>query len=213
MAKRMHMSPEQLTQTLNQGGINATPIKATILADMRWQIIIRARFQSRLQEIDKSGVNYTLRQILFLVPRDNAPLLEARRKDAEALRARFADCESGLAEARAQRDVVVRAPIVKNSSDFPPALRYSGQDRACAPDRAGDHLAGRRTGRRVRQEENQGRDAAPEKLFLFEARVGGLSQRVEPRGEDRIHAMPHPLALTLVEPAGIDAPGLCAAAL
>jgi peptidyl-prolyl cis-trans isomerase SurA len=69
------------------------------------------------------GYDYTLRPILFLVPRGNTALMEARRKDAEALRAQFANCETGLPAARARRDVIIRDMITKNSSDVVPAVR------------------------------------------------------------------------------------------
>jgi peptidyl-prolyl cis-trans isomerase SurA len=139
MAKRMHLNADQLTHALNQGGVNATTLKAKILADMSWQYIIRGRFQASLQVDEKTvntevesqkkgsaddvGYDYTLRPILFMVPSGNAPMMEARRKDADALRARFANCESGVPAARAQHDVVIRPPVTKNSSGFPPALR------------------------------------------------------------------------------------------
>jgi len=58
-----------------------------------------------------------------VVPRGNTALQESRRKDAEALRARFTSCDSGLAFARSLRDVAIREPITKNSSDLAPALR------------------------------------------------------------------------------------------
>jgi peptidyl-prolyl cis-trans isomerase SurA len=119
MAKRMHFSPNQLTQTLREGGVNATTLKAKILADMSWQYI---ESQKTGGDADV-GYDYTLRPILFIAPSGNAPLLEARHKDADALRTRFANCEAGLTEARAQHDVVIRPPITKNSSDLPPALR------------------------------------------------------------------------------------------
>jgi peptidyl-prolyl cis-trans isomerase SurA len=142
MAKRMHQSADQLTQVLGQSGIDAKTLKAKILADLSWQYIIRGKFQSDLQVDEKSvtneiqsqkkgdgkgdaevGYDYTLRPILFLVPRGNAAMLEARKKDAEALRARFASCDVGLPAARAQRDVIIRESITKNSSDLVPALR------------------------------------------------------------------------------------------
>jgi peptidyl-prolyl cis-trans isomerase SurA len=138
MARRMHLSVDQLSETLKQGGVNAATLKAKILADMNWRYILRGKFHDPLQddgksvtevESQKKGVeaevfyDYTLRPILFLVPRGNAPLTEARRKDADALRARFASCEAGLTEARAQHDVVIRELITKNSSDLAPALR------------------------------------------------------------------------------------------
>ena len=149
MAKRMHLSADQLTQTLGQNGIDAKTLKAKILSDLSWQYIIRGKFQSSLQVSEKSvlnevesqkkgdkdqkkgdrdkdadvGYDYTLRPILFLVPHGNTALLEAHRKDADALRARFTSCDSGLATARVMRDVIIREPITKNSSDLVPALR------------------------------------------------------------------------------------------
>jgi peptidyl-prolyl cis-trans isomerase SurA len=132
MAKRMHFSPKQLTQALNEGGVNATTVKAKILADMSWQYIIR-KFQVDEKSVNTEGqkmggeadvgYDYTLRPILFIVRSGNAPLLEARRKDADALRTRFANCEAGLTEARAQHDVIIRPPITRNSSDLSPAVR------------------------------------------------------------------------------------------
>jgi peptidyl-prolyl cis-trans isomerase SurA len=147
MARRMHLSADQLTQTLAQSGIEAKTLKAKILSDLSWQYIIRGKFQSSLQVSEKSVINevesqkkgdkdqkkgdkdadvgydYTLRPILFLVPQGNAALQEAHRKDADALRARFTSCDSGLPMARVMRDVIIREPITKNSSDLVPALR------------------------------------------------------------------------------------------
>jgi peptidyl-prolyl cis-trans isomerase SurA len=139
MAKRMHLSADQLTQTLAQNGIDAKTLKARVRADLNWQYIIRGKFQSSLQVSEKSvldeietqkkseggevGYDYTLRPILFVVPRGNAALQESRRKDAEALRARFSTCDTGLLFARSLRDVAVREPITKNSSELVPALR------------------------------------------------------------------------------------------
>jgi peptidyl-prolyl cis-trans isomerase SurA len=139
MARRMHLTSDQLTQTLGQSGIDAKTLKARVRADLSWQYIIRGKFQSSLQISEKSvldeiatgkkgdgggvGYDYTLRPILFVVPRGNTALQESRRKDAEALRARFSTCDTGLLFARALRDVVIREPITKNSSDLVPALQ------------------------------------------------------------------------------------------
>jgi peptidyl-prolyl cis-trans isomerase SurA len=142
MARRMHQTSDQLTQILSQNGIDAKTLKAKILSDLSWQYIIRGKFQSEFQipdtEVQKEienqkkgdnkgatevGYDYRLRPILFLVPRGNTAMLEAHRKDAEALRARFTSCDTGLPAARAQRDVIIRDAISKNSSDLAPALR------------------------------------------------------------------------------------------
>jgi peptidyl-prolyl cis-trans isomerase SurA len=139
MGKRMRLTGEQLTQTLAQSGIDAQTLKARIRADLTWNYIIRGKFQSSLQISEKSvlaemetqkkpegeqvGYDYTLRPILFVVPRGNTALQESRRKDAEALRTRFTDCDTGLPFARSLRDVAIREPITKNSSELAPALR------------------------------------------------------------------------------------------
>jgi peptidyl-prolyl cis-trans isomerase SurA len=139
MAKRMHLNADQLTQTLAKSGIDAKTFKAKLQADLSWQYIIRGKFQSSLQVSEKSvldeiatekksdsgevGYDYTLRPILFVVPHGNTALQEARRKDAEALRARFTTCDTGLVFARSLRDVAIREPITKNSSELVPVLR------------------------------------------------------------------------------------------
>lgn len=140
MGKRLRLTPEQLTQAFAQSGVDATTLKSRIRADTAWQYLIRGKFQSSLQISEKSvlaelkarkpddsapavGYDYTLRPILFIVQRGDTALLDLRRRDAEALRARFTSCVTGLAVARALRDVAVREPITKNSSELLPALR------------------------------------------------------------------------------------------
>jgi peptidyl-prolyl cis-trans isomerase SurA len=139
MGNRMHMTPEQLTQALAQGGVDASTLKAKIRSDTVWQNIVRGKYQGDFQirekdvlaaiqtdkpdEKNQVGYEYRLRPILFLVPHGAAQITEARQKDAEALRGRFTDCDSGLKYARTLRDVAVRDVIVKSSSDLPPVLR------------------------------------------------------------------------------------------
>jgi peptidyl-prolyl cis-trans isomerase SurA len=98
---------------------------------------VRGRFQSSLQIGEKDiltamdakpedsvGYDYTLRPILLLVPAGSPEaFIEARRRDAEALRARFHGCEEGIAFARALRDVAVREQVIRSSADLPPELR------------------------------------------------------------------------------------------
>ena len=70
------------------------------------------------------GYDYTLRPILFVVPRGSPPAaFEARAKEAEALRGRFQSCEEGIALARGIRYVAVRQQVVKGSAELPTALR------------------------------------------------------------------------------------------
>jgi peptidyl-prolyl cis-trans isomerase SurA len=143
MAKRLHMTADGLTQTLGQNGVDAKSLKAKLLADLSWQIVIRGRLASRppVSEQQVGGqhasseaahqtkgnpdveYDYSLWPVLFQVPPGNLDLLEAHMEDAAALRARFTDCDSGLPAARTQPDVVIGEPITKNSSDLEYALR------------------------------------------------------------------------------------------
>jgi peptidyl-prolyl cis-trans isomerase SurA len=134
-AKGMKISTDQLTQLLGQAGVDAKTFKAKLLADTSWTYIIRGKFQESFRFSEKSiddaaekkgdvGYDFTLRPILFLVPKGNTAALEARRKDADALRGRFVNCETGLPLARQLRDVIIRASINKNSSELMlPVLR------------------------------------------------------------------------------------------
>ncbi|HEY2134631.1 MAG TPA: SurA N-terminal domain-containing protein [Xanthobacteraceae bacterium] len=140
MGQKMHLTAQQLTQTLAQNGVDAITLKSRIRSDIAWQQIVRGKFQSSLQVNEKAiheklesgnkddknevGYEYTLRPILFIVPTGSPDtLIESRKHDAEALRSRFQGCDSGLAFARALRDVAVRDQIVKSSADLAPAYR------------------------------------------------------------------------------------------
>jgi peptidyl-prolyl cis-trans isomerase SurA len=139
MSRRMRLTPEQLTGALAHAGIDAGTLKARIRADISWQQIVRGKFQSSLQVRDKDvfaklakddkdkkevGYEYVLRPILFIVqPGSSEQTLDGRKREAEALRVRFENCESGLNFARALRDVAVRDQIIKSSADLAPALR------------------------------------------------------------------------------------------
>ena len=137
MASRMRLTPEQLTEQLAKSGIHIATLKARIKADISWPQLVRGRYQSSLQIGDKDiltalesksndsvGYDYTLRPILFLVPTGSPePFVEGRKREAESLRSRFQDCESGIAFARALKDVAVRDQVIRSSADIPAELR------------------------------------------------------------------------------------------
>jgi peptidyl-prolyl cis-trans isomerase SurA len=140
MAGRMRLTSDQLTQSLAKSGIHDSTLKSRIKADIVWQQLVRGRYQSRLQlsesEVrtlletknpdaqDAVGYDYLLRPILFLVtPGSSAASYEGRRKEADALRARFKDCNENIPAVRAMRDVAVRDQVVRSSADLPEALR------------------------------------------------------------------------------------------
>src|SRR5215210_9211089 len=96
MARRMRLNTEQLTELLAKAGVRPATIKSRIKADIVWGAIVRGKFQSSLHINEKElhtalasrnkdeksvvGYEYSLRPILFIVPRgspENA--IEARR--------------------------------------------------------------------------------------------------------------------------------------
>ena len=140
MARRMRTTPQQFTDLLARSGVQSDTIKSRIRADLIWSQIIRGRFQASFQfneqqiqdrlksqrpaDAPSIGYDYTLRPILFVVPRGSPPAsFEARRKEAEAFRGRFQSCEQGIPYARALPYVAVRPVVVKSSAELPPSLR------------------------------------------------------------------------------------------
>jgi peptidyl-prolyl cis-trans isomerase SurA len=141
MARRMRQSPRDFTDQLAKSGINVETLKSRMKADIIWTQIIRGRYQASFQFTDRdiqsrietknpqgttttASYDYTLRPILFVVPRGSPPeAFQTRAKEAESLRAQFRNCEEGIPMARSGRFVAVRPPVTKNSAELPPALR------------------------------------------------------------------------------------------
>ena len=128
MARRMRATPKEFTENLAKQGVMAETVRSRIKADLIWSQIIRARYQSAFQFSDREiaarlqaknrddanvvGYDYTLRPILFVVPRGSPPAaFEARAKEAEALRAKFQSCEEGIMLARGLRYEIGRAHV------------------------------------------------------------------------------------------------------
>jgi len=140
MARRMRATPRDFTENLAKQGLKSETLKSRIKADLIWGQVIRGRYQSAFQfsdgeiaarlqakggdDVSLVGYDYTLRPILFVVPRGSPPAaFEARKKEAEALRARFQSCDEGIPMARGLRYVAVRHQVVKSSAELPTVLR------------------------------------------------------------------------------------------
>jgi peptidyl-prolyl cis-trans isomerase SurA len=140
MARRMRNSAEGLSKILSNQGVAPYTLKDRIRAEIVWQQIVRGKYQSSLQVTEKEiatalearkkddkpslGYEYTLRPILFVVARNSGDgAVEARKRDAEALKSRFENCDTGIPFVRGLRDTIVRPAITKSSADLAPALR------------------------------------------------------------------------------------------
>ena len=139
MAQRQHMNTQQFSQVLERSGILPQTVKARVRAQLTWNQLIRAKFGATLEVSDADvtkalmetkesdtavGYIYTLYPVVVLAPRGSAEAtLRAKLQEAESLRQRFTACDSGLRMARAMRDIAVREPVTRSSSDLPEQFR------------------------------------------------------------------------------------------
>lgn len=140
MAKGQHITPEQFGQLLAHSGIAPNTIKARLRAELTWSQLIRGKYPASLEvgdsDITKAmqarnetatetvGYIYTLYPVIVVIPPGTgAAEIENKKREAESLRGRFVTCKEGLPFARAVRDVAVRDPVSRNSSDLVPQLR------------------------------------------------------------------------------------------
>ena len=138
MAQRSGRTIAQFEQALAQGGIDVGRLKTRVKSDLAWQqyiqanagnIIVRdadlvAAMNARGQNLQLKSVQYTMQQVIFVVRR-NAPdsVRQARLKEAESLRSRISSCQQVSGISREYREVVVKPPIRRLSSDLAPALQ------------------------------------------------------------------------------------------
>jgi peptidyl-prolyl cis-trans isomerase SurA len=86
--------------------------------------VIQGSVEKKDDTAETKGVEFTMRPILFIVPHGTSGSgVEERKREAEGLRTRFQDCNTGLSLARSLRYVAVRDQIVRSSVDLVPALR------------------------------------------------------------------------------------------
>jgi peptidyl-prolyl cis-trans isomerase SurA len=124
IGSRLKMSPAQLTKGLASQGIQASALRKRLEAQMAWQTLV-ARPTQQKASVKTEEVNailsekgdptaltiteYTLQQIIFVVPSGSgAGVYAQRRSEAAAFRQRFPGCDQSLAKAKLLRGVVVK---------------------------------------------------------------------------------------------------------
>ena len=140
MSTRMRITPEQLTKSLESQGIRPDTLKARIKADMVWTSLVRGRYKESLQVGEKEvaegaksegdeaqqaeAFEYKMQPIVLIVPRGSPPAaIEARQKEAEALRGRVQTCEDANALFKSMQNAAIRDSVTKTSADIPQVLR------------------------------------------------------------------------------------------
>lgn len=129
------LNPTQLARELGRIGIEAATMKRWIKAQMTWRQLVQARVRREGQVktsdimaamLEKKGSpnsitvsEYTLQQIIFVVPKGSSDALVAqRRREAESFRQRFAGCEGSLQQAKNLKGVVVKDLGRRDSSQL-----------------------------------------------------------------------------------------------
>jgi peptidyl-prolyl cis-trans isomerase SurA len=140
VAQRMGIDTQKLTEIMNHAGASEATLKARLRAQMAWAALVRGRYKASLEIADTDveaelhlhetdekkdvGYEYTMRPIVLLVPAGSPEAaFEARKREADALRARFTDCNVGITFARALNEVAVREQVIKFSADLPQQSR------------------------------------------------------------------------------------------
>ena len=140
IATNMGVDAAKLTQMLSSGGASPDTLKQRLRAQMAWASLVRGRYKASLEIADSDveaqlqlhkpdeknqvGYEYTMNPVLLVVPHGSPDAaFEARKRDADALRARFTSCTEGIPFARALPEVAVRDPVIKSSADLQQALR------------------------------------------------------------------------------------------
>ncbi|HML09114.1 MAG TPA: SurA N-terminal domain-containing protein [Xanthobacteraceae bacterium] len=139
-AHRLGIDTQRLSQALVSGGASADTLRRLLRAQLAWTTLVRGRYKASLEIRDKdveaqlelhksekkeeAGYEYIMTPVIFIVPRGSPDaVLDARKRDADALRARFQSCADGIPFARALREVAVRDQVAKFSADLPQQLR------------------------------------------------------------------------------------------
>ena len=141
MSGRMRLTADQLTKQLESQGIRADTLKSRIKADMVWSNLVRGRYKESLQIGEKEvaalaqesgddpkaqteGFEYKMQPVVLIAPRGSSPeVIEARKKEAEALRARIQTCTEANQFFKSMQNAAIRETVTKTSADMPPSLR------------------------------------------------------------------------------------------
>ncbi len=142
MSARMRISADQLTKSLETQGIRPDTLKARMKVEMVWSNLVRGRYKESLQVSEKdveektksedkgeekpetTGFEYKMQPIVLIVARgSDAATVDARRKEAEALRTRIQTCDEANALFKSMQNAAIRDSVTKTSADMPPSLR------------------------------------------------------------------------------------------
>jgi len=122
-ASSNHISTSQLDAALAKGGVTSQHFKQYIRAQIGWSRALQARYQATGAMTEQEAVQkmlqqggkkptakeYMLQQVIFVIPDgEKSALLGKRKREAEAMRKRFQNCDTTRNFAKGLMDVTVR---------------------------------------------------------------------------------------------------------
>jgi peptidyl-prolyl cis-trans isomerase SurA len=132
------MNTKQLNGVMNKAGVTPRGFKDFIRAQIAWQRTLAARGRgggsatdrnrgpSWLPAIGQSSSaeeQYTLQQVVFVVPKENRRIVNARKSEANRFRQAYRGCENAKAQAETLRNVSVLSRGRMLASELPPNWR------------------------------------------------------------------------------------------
>ena len=136
IARSNNQTSLEFMQNLSRTGIDSNAYREKLKADYSWELAVAHKFkgssigdtseveqtmQTRLKEGAAKVTDFVVHSVIFVVPRTGEGA-GAREREANAARARFTDCTSGLEAIRHLRDVAVKPPVKRSSDQISPQL-------------------------------------------------------------------------------------------
>ncbi|MFC3693318.1 peptidylprolyl isomerase [Chenggangzhangella methanolivorans] len=132
IASRTKLSVDQFTKAIGQRGVTAQTLKDRLKAEISWAQFIRRKYAAQYANRDvtaalssrgatasNKSTQYTLRQIIFVVPKGASDAqTNQRRSEAVGARGRFPGCDGAVQFAGQLRDVAVKDPVIRSSGQL-----------------------------------------------------------------------------------------------
>ena len=132
VARSNRKSLAELSRSLEQQGVDMTALRAKFQAEIAWNSLLAGKTRTRSpsnEDINRlvaervangkaNVTDYVLNQVIFVVPLRQPQLAAQRQSEAESARAKFNGCDESLPMLRAMKDVAVKQPVTKTSSDM-----------------------------------------------------------------------------------------------
>ncbi|MCV0425687.1 MAG: peptidylprolyl isomerase [Roseibium sp.] len=139
IARNVKMSPAQLSKALGSGGVKPATLKARLKAQLAWNQVLRRRFSGKIEvnesdiiaalqkkdEADRQkSVEYDLKRIIVVVPKNSSGGFKSKRKqESNKIRSAFNGCEDAGSVLGQYSEVVVKPIGRRLETELPQQMR------------------------------------------------------------------------------------------